>query len=47
MAAKIDEIDILAGGIDKLVTAIDHPETGLKAQIKQTEESFGQFDQED
>jgi len=37
---KIDEIDTLNGEIDKLVTTIDDPETGLKAQIKQTEESL-------
>jgi len=40
LADKIDEIDTLEGEIDKLVTTIDDPETGLKAQIKQTEESL-------
>jgi hypothetical protein len=47
LAHKIDEIDTCEGKIDTLVSAIDDPGTGLKAQIKQTEESFGQFDQED
>lgn len=40
LADKIDEIDTLEGEIDTLVTTIDDPETGLKAQIKQTEESL-------
>jgi chromosome segregation ATPase len=37
---KIDEIDTLNQEIDELVTTIDDPETGLKAQIKSTEESL-------
>jgi hypothetical protein len=40
LADKIDEIDTLNSEIDELVTTIDDPETGLKAQIKQTEKSL-------
>merc|ERR1719378_1029899 len=35
-----DQIDTLTGEIDELDTTINDPETGLKAQIKQTEESL-------
>jgi len=37
LADKIDSIDTLDGEINTLVTTIDEPESGLKAQIKGTE----------
>jgi len=40
LADKIDQIDTLNAEIEMLVTTIDDPETGLKAQIKATEKSL-------
>jgi len=36
---KVNQVDTLNEEIEELTTTIDDPETGLKAQIKQTEES--------
>merc|ERR1719231_1029603 len=40
LAEKIDQIDTLNGEIETLEETIDDPETGLKAQIKEAEESL-------
>jgi len=37
---KVDQIDTLTGEIEELNTTINDPETGLKKQIKSTEESL-------
>merc|ERR1712232_196552 len=42
LADKLNELDTLSGEINELTTTIDDPETGLKAQIKQTEKSLSE-----
>lgn len=39
-AEKVDQVDTLTGEIEELNTTINDPETGLKKQIKSTEESL-------